>query len=71
VGKGYNKVYSFQVDKAKYLSIQYIYEQSVNGKKYTEPEIGREVADKLVQSVVIENSSIWKFISLYCPKCFR
>jgi hypothetical protein len=71
VGKGYDKVYSFQVDKEKYLSVQYIYEQSVNGKKYTEPEIGRVVADKLVQSMIIETSPILKSISMYCPKCIR
>ena len=71
VGKGYDKVYSFQVDKDKYLSIQYIYGQEVNGKKYTEPEIGRVVADRLMQSMIIESSPVWKFISMYCSKCVR
>lgn len=71
IGTGYDKVYSFQVDKDKYLSIQYIYEKVVNGKKYTEPEIGRVVADKLVQSMIIEYSPVWKYISTYCPKCIR
>jgi len=71
VGTGYDKVYSFQVDKGKYLSIQYVYEQIVNGKKYTEPEIGRIVADKVAQSMIIETSPFWKFISMYFPKYIR
>jgi len=71
IGTGFDKVYSFQVDKGKYLSIQYIYEKFVNGKKYTEPEIGHVVADKLIQSMIIESSPVLKYISMYCPKCVR
>lgn len=71
VGTGYDKVYSFPVTADKNVSIQYCYEQTVNGKRYTEPDIGREVADRVVQSVLIENSPLWKYISYICPKCGR
>lgn len=71
VGTGYDKTYSFPVGQEKNLLIQYTYEQTVNGKKYTELEIGRIVADKLVQSIRMENSPLLKSASLYCPKCFK
>ncbi len=70
VGKGYDKVYSFQVDENKYVSMQYQYEQSVNGKKQVEIDIGREVADRMVESIVVYNSPVQKYLSLICSKCF-